>query len=324
MGGHSDRPVFFDMKSKSVFSKPAVMWLTAGLCCLLWGSAFPAIKAGYSLLKIESFDTPSILLFAGIRFFFAGVLTVIIFSLIERKALFPKRSSFKKIGVLSLFQTVLQYIFFYLGLAFTSGERGAIVNGTSVFFAILISSLLFKMEKLSARKIAGCVLGFMGVILVSLDAFSQGAASFKGEVFILLSSISYAFSSVFMKCFSEDDNPAMLSGWQFVLGGAVLTLSGFALGGRLEIIGVKAVLLIAYLALLSALAYSLWSILLKYNEVSRVTVCSFMIPVFGCVLSALFSDAEFSNPAVIIIALAVVVIGIILVNSGGKFRKNVV
>ncbi len=310
------------MDSKSIFSRTSVLWLTAGICCLLWGSAFPAIKAGYGLLKIEADDTASIIAFAGIRFFLAGVLTVIIFSFIEKRLLIPEKRAYKKIGVLALFQTVIQYVFFYLGLAFTSGERGSIINGTSVFFAILISSLIFKMERLSANKIVGCLLGFAGVILVSLDAFSQGEGSLKGEAFILLSSVAYAFSSVFMKRYGADDSPAMLSGWQFMLGGAVLAVSGFAFGGRLGNISLKAALLIAYLAFLSAAAYSLWSILLKYNEVSRVTVCSFMIPVFGFVLSSLFSKKGVRGSVLItLLALIIVVIGIIIVNYSAEKKR---
>ena len=44
------------------------------VCCLLWGSAFPCIKIGYKLWNIESGDVWSIILFAGTRFFLAGVL----------------------------------------------------------------------------------------------------------------------------------------------------------------------------------------------------------------------------------------------------------
>lgn len=293
------------------------MWLTAGLCCLLWGSAFPAIRKGYELLDIQSGDTPSILLFAGVRFTLAGALTVAIFSIINRAPLLPSRSAVKKICVLSVFQTVLQYVFFYLGLAFTTGSRGSVISSTGVFFSLLISALIFKFEKLNIRKIIGCAVGFVGVVLVSLDAFG-GGSSLIGEGFILLSAIAYAFSCAFMKSYSENENPAMLSGWQFFLGGLVMTAVGIAFGGRLGGVSIKAVLLIVYLALVSAVAYSLWSILLRYNEVSSVAVCGFMTPVFGFILSSLISDGGNGAGLISVAALALVVIGIITVN----FEKN--
>ena len=58
----------------SVFSRPRYLILLATLCCLLWGSAYPAIKSGYALLAIGRDDTASQLVFAGWRFVLAGVL----------------------------------------------------------------------------------------------------------------------------------------------------------------------------------------------------------------------------------------------------------
>ena len=46
--------------------------------------------------------------------------------------------------------------------------------------------------------------------------------------------------------------------------------------------------LLVYLALLSSAAFSLWSILLKHNRVSQVTVFNFTVPIFGAALSAVF------------------------------------
>ncbi|MBR3150315.1 MAG: DMT family transporter [Eubacterium sp.] len=303
--------------NKSKLTKPYIIWLVSALCCLLWGSAFPAIRRGYEYLHIESADTFSIILFAGVRFFGAGVLTLIIFSLIERKPLLPKKTDAPKIAVLSVFQTIVQYLFFYLGLAFTTGSRASIVNSTSVFFAIFISALIFKQEKLKSNKIIGSVIGFAGVVLVSLDAFKSGGGA-VGEAFILISSVSYAFSSAFMKKYSDSSDPAMLSGCQFMLGGAVMIAVGLICGGRLTELNARGVLITVYLMLVSALAYSLWSILIKHNSVSKIAVFGFLTPIFGFVMSLMFdasSKAESSVFAVISLILAVT--GIIIVNKNG-------
>lgn len=300
--------------SESKLTKPYLIWLLAAFCCLLWGSAFPAIKAGYSSFGIDSADTFSIILFAGVRFFIAGVLTLIIFSGVDRKPLLPRNTDLPKIGVLSLFQTILQYLFFYLGLAFTSGSRASIVNSTSVFFAILIASLLFRQEKLNAQKLLGSAIGFAGVILVSLDAFKSGG-SLLGEGSILLSSVSYAFSSVFMKRYSADSDPAMLSGCQFMLGGAVMIIVGLLFGGRLSAPDFSGAAIIIYLAFVSALAYSIWSILIKYNNVSKVAVCGFLTPIFGFVLSLIFDSSSKSGGLLAVPALILAVCGIIIVNK---------
>lgn len=296
------------------------LWLTAGLCCLLWGSAFPVIKIGYSLFEIQNQDTASIILFAGIRFSLAGVLTLVIFSFAEKRPLVFRKASLKRIAVLSAFQTVIQYIFFYLGLAFTTGSRGSVINASSVFFALFISTAVMKTERFSVNKLVGCIIGFAGVVLISIDSVSGGAFGVKGEAFILVSAVSYALSSVFIKKYSQFDSPAMLSGWQFMFGGIVMTVFSLAFGGRIITVTASGIALLVYLALVSALAYSLWSILLKYNEVSRVAVCGFMTPVFGFFLSAIHEKTAVGIAA--LIALALVVIGIITVNSDKKLNKT--
>ncbi len=298
-------------------TKPHIVWLLAALCCLLWGSAFPAIRAGYAALNIASGDTASIILFAGVRFFGAGVLTVLLFSALQRKFLRPSRAEVPKIAVLSVFQTVLQYLFFYLGLAFTSGSRASVVNSTSVFFAILLAALLFRQEKLSVAKLLGCALGFAGVVLVSLDAFRSGG-SLVGEGFILLSSLSYAFSATFMKKYSKNADPAMLSGYQFMLGGAVMIAVGLLGGGGIRHLTAGGIGITVYLMLVSAVAYSVWSILLKHNDVSKVAVCGFLTPIFGFVLSLLFDAASGATGWLAVPALVLAVLGIITVNKREK------
>ncbi len=73
------------------------------------------------------------MLFAGTRFVLAGVLTILIGSVLNRKMLVPTKSSIPSIAKLGLFQTILQYIFFYIGLAHNSGVKASIINGSNTF-----------------------------------------------------------------------------------------------------------------------------------------------------------------------------------------------
>ena len=189
------------MKENSIFSKPLVLTLLALLCCALWGSATPFIKTGYQLLLPEK-DVPSTILFAGIRFAMAGIITVIIYSFARRKVLYPKTENVPRVLLVGLFQTVIQYIFFYVGLANTSGVKGTIASGTSAFFAVLVASLIFRQEKLTLKKVVACVLGFAGIVVVNLDGL-EFTMNFFGDAFVIFSAISLAFSSVLIKRFSK-------------------------------------------------------------------------------------------------------------------------
>ena len=138
-----------------------------------------------------------------------------------------------------------------------------------------------------------------------------------GEGAIFFSTIAYAFSSVFVKKFSQKFNPVMLSAYQFIIGGIVLMAAGGVMGGHITKVTPSGIGLLVYLAMVSAVAYSLWGILLKYNPVSRVTVFGFMNPVFGVLLSAfLLGETDQASGALGLLSLLLVCIGIYVVNSG--------
>ena len=275
--------------------KTSVVWFGAMLCCLLWGSAFPCIKIGYGLWNIESADTSAQILFAGMRFVLAW---------------------------LAMLQTVMQYLFFYIGLAHTSGVKASIIEAVNVFVAIIVSGFIFHQENVTAKKMLGCLVGFAGVVLINMNGMNFHM-SLSGEGAIFLSTVAYAFSSVFLKRYSAKHNPVMLSGYQFIVGGIILSAAGFAMGGRLSTVSTGGVLMLIYLALVSAVAYSLWGMLLKYNPISRVAVFGFMNPVFGVILSAwlLREGAQALGP-VSLVSLVLVCTGIYIVNSRERSEKD--
>ena len=304
--------------------KTWVVCLLALVCTFLWGSASPCIKLGYAYFQIPSSETWTQVLFAGTRFILAGVLTVLIGSVLNRKMLVPTRSSLPSIAKLALFQTILQYIFFYIGLAHNSGVKASIINGSNTFFVILLASLLFHQEKLNFKKVAGCVIGFAGVIVVSINGKSIDMdLSLMGDGSLFLCAISYAVSSCLMKNFSKKDNPVMLSGYQFIFGGIVMVILGLIMGGRITHVSVSAILMLFYLACISAVAYSLWGILLKHNPVSKVAIFGFTNPVFGVLLSAWWLGEGSKELGInALVALVLVCIGICIVNYTGKVKTE--
>lgn len=108
-------------KTQKIFGSWAGMLAACLIACFLWGSAFPCVKTGYALFGIAASDTASIIMFAGVRFTLAGLLVVAALSIARRKPFLPEKRDLKVIGILSLFQTILQYLFFYVGLAHATG-----------------------------------------------------------------------------------------------------------------------------------------------------------------------------------------------------------
>ena len=305
-------------KNKSLLENPTMVVIVAVLCCLLWGSAFPCIKLGYQLFDIPSGDSSSQILFAGIRFTLAGILVILAGSIMQGKLLKPSKTAIPKVLKLCMFQTVLQYIFFYIGLAHITGVKGSIVNAVNVFFTILVSCLLFRLEKLNRQKLVGCIIGFAGVIIVNLGGEFDMSFTFLGDGFLMISAFAYALSSVLIKIYGKDENPVMLSGYQFAAGGVIMILAGLAIGGKLNAVTFQGILLLLYMAFISAGAYTLWSLLLKYNPVSKVAVFGFCTPIFGVILSAVILGESTSFQLKTLIALMFVCVGIIIVNYKKK------
>lgn len=303
--------------------------LGAVLCTFLWGGAFPGIKIGYNLLSIGAGDTFQQILFAGYRFTLAGILAWIIGCVLNRRLLIPHHGAWHKVFILSLAQTAVQYFFFYIGLAHTTGVRSSIIEGSAAFFALLIASLGFHQEKLTARKIIGVIIGFAGVVLIETGGSGMDwKFNLLGDGMILIATLCSAFSSVFLKRFTRDEEPFTMSSWQFFIGGLMLTAAGvvgeYAAGGRMNIFSIagkngnmgKAVLVLLILAGISAVAYSVWGVLLKHNPVSKVTVYNCLIPIFGTLLSLWLLHENASQPLwVILTSLALVASGTLLVQK---------
>ena len=271
-----------------LFARKNVVWLSAAFCCLLWGSAYPAIKSGYEIFQIAADDIPSKIVFAGYRFLFEGLLLLLL-AIAQRKPIGRLSSrQFGQLTLLGVTQTSLQYIFFYIGLAFTTGVKGSIMNATGTFFSVLLAHFIYQNDKLSYNKTLGCILGFTGVMVVN---FNSGLLDFNftlaGDGSIVLAAFILSAATLYGKRLSQTVDPTVMTGYQLGIGGLVLVIGGYVFGGTLAVHGLASVAILGYLTLLSSVAFALWSILLKYNRVGMIAPFNFLIPVSGAVLSAI-------------------------------------
>lgn len=289
--------------------------------CLLWGSAFPCVKIGYALFGIDSSDVATIIAFAGERFLISGTLVAVGMSIAKRRPFVPARRDWAPAAALSLFQTILQYLFFYVGLSRCAGVTSSIIEASNSFLIVLLAAFAFRTEAMTGKKALGCMLGFAGVLAVKLGDIAGASLGLRldGEGLVFLSTFAAAMSSNLCKRFSADHDPVLLSGWQFIIGGAVMLAVGTAMGGHVAPAAGTSPFaawgLLIYLGFISAAAYSLWSAALATNPASRVAVFGFMNPVFGTILSAvLLGEKDVLSPALAVCALVLVSAGIVVVN----------
>lgn len=301
------------MNEKDIFQKNSVILSLALLCTLLWGSAYPSIKIGYSLFSISENDIFGKLLFAGNRFALAGILVLLLTWIIQKKLPLPKRQALGPIALLGFIQTTLEYLFFYIGLSHTTGVKGSILNATATFIAVILAHFVYSDDKLNTQKVLGCIIGFMGIVIINLGGEFGSGFSFTGEGFIILAAASFAIGSLISKEAAKREDSMIVTGWQLLFGGILLIIVGVLGGAKFSIPSTEAMLLLFYLAILSSVAFTLWTMLLKHNNVGKVSIYNFLTPIFGVFLSAIFlkeSIWHWKN----LLALVLVCIGIYIVN----------
>jgi len=303
-----------------IFGKRWIAATCSILCALLWGAGFPLIKLGYAHIGIESSNPLGTILFAGIRFFFAGLITIPISKTWKPGAINKTPRGVVLILALAFVQTVMQYVFQYVGICNTTGSTSSIIGQFNVFLLCFISPLFFKDDRLTLKKIIGCAIGFAGIVIVNINDGMQLAFSPDGELLVLFASIAASIGFVMGKKISKDQNAAAVSSIQQTIGGLILIAVGLIGGGRFTKFDIRALPIILILILSAAVANTLWSVLLKYNPVSCVSVYKFATPMFGMIFSALLLGEDIFKWNKII-SLVAVGVGIFIVNFSRK-RKS--
>ena len=305
----------------SLYQTRSGVFALATLCCLLWGSAFPAVKNGYALLHIAPIDIASQMLFAGWRFALAGAILLCVAAAMKKPILALNGRQMRQVALLGLTQTTIQYVFFYIGLAHATGVKSSIMNATGVFFSVVLAHFIYANDRLNGRKTLGCLIGFLGVVVVNLGGGALGFEfSLLGEGFIIIAAFVLAAASIYGKRLSADMDPMVMTGWQLFIGGVVLTTIGAVGGGHLQALDLQSGALLLYTALLSSVAFAVWSLLLKHNPVGLIAAFNFLIPVFGVTLSAIFLGETLLRWSYLA-ALALVCVGIWLVTRPSSADK---
>lgn len=298
---------------KKFFSNKYICALTAVICTVLWGTAYPLIKLAYSDMNIVS--VPEKLLFAGLRFFIAGLMVFLVCAFTKKNVFDIEKKRIPKILLYSLLLTVFHYTFNYIGVGNASATKTSVLASFSAFLGVLLAPIFFKSEKLTTKKIIGCIIGALGVIVVNLSFF-EGTFTFLGEGFILIATVCSATGSLYGKIVSKG-KIFEVTAWQLFVGGIILCLVALPFSPSVAFT-VKGLAELLFLAFVSAASFSLWTALLVYNDAGNIMIYNLLIPVFGTMWSyIILGETEITNP-LYIVSLLLICIGIVLVNLKDK------
>ena len=297
-----------------MLKKKWVAMLCAVLCTVLWGSAYPAIKYGYSQLGIDTVADK--LMFAGVRFFTAGVMVFITAWIIHRRVPLIPRGRIGGVALYGAVQTGLMYILNYIGVANTTATKTSVLTAASAFFAVIFAPLFFKDERLTALKVAGVVIGMGGIMLVNSDRL--GGFTFMGEGLVLISTLLNTAGGFIGKRVSKGI-VFESSAYQLMTGGAMILIVALIMGGGYPV-NTQSILIVLYLAFVSAAAFTLWTALLVYHDAGDILVFNMLIPVTGAVWSFFILGEKQIFEPMYLLSVALTALGIILVNYRTKSK----
>lgn len=272
---------------KNARSVSTALW--AIFACFLWSTAFVGVKAGLQYARPLSF--------AGVRFMVSGLL-IVPFCGSWTRFIHHIRIHFRLILLVGFFQTALLYGLFFIGMTMVPGAIGAIVVGSSPLFAALVAHFLIHDDRMNLQKTGSILLGILGIVIVTLSRqpwSSTGLRESAGVMLLIAGCLSSAFGNVIFSKNRENVHPLIFNAAQIFYGGFLLFLISLPVEGlpKWQCSGVFAAAF-AWLAVLSAAAFSIWFAMLKRPgvKVSELNVWKFVIPLFGAMFSWLFLKGE--------------------------------
>ena len=308
-------------EKSSIFQRPVWVATFALTAAVVWGWAYPLIKLGFAEFGITSDQTGSKMLFAGVRFFLSGV---IILAVAGRRGLnfrLKMPRSWWFIIAYALMNTTIHYACFYFGLSHSPGSRAAILNSLSVFSVVILACLFFKSDRMTVRKIVGCIVGFAGILALNLESDAEAlplmggdGGGLLGDGMIIANALCSAFASLMTRGLGRRVDVFVGTGYSLALGGALLILPGLAMGGTLPQITPMGCIILLLLIGISTIGFTLYNKLLTCNPVGKVAIYNSLIPVIGAVTSCLCLHEPFYWKYVIAGGLAAA--GIYIINKG--------
>ena len=222
-----------ERQTLSIFQRPLWVSLFALTAAIVWGWAYPLIKLGFAEFGIAPSMTGSKMLFAGIRFFCSGLIILCVAGSKGKSFRLRKNSDWWYVLLFSLLNTTFHYAFFYFGLSHSEGSRAAILNSISVFMVVILACVFFKSDRMTIRKVIGCVMGFMGILALNLGGKESGHFTWLGDGMIILNATCSAFAALMTRGIDKRVDVFVGTGYSLSLGGLLLVIPGILAGGTL-------------------------------------------------------------------------------------------
>lgn len=270
-----------------VFQRPVWVALFATTAAFVWGLAYPFIKMGYAHFAITPEMTGSKILFAGVRFTVCGLIILAVAASAGRSMTMRKRSDWLFMLLYALLNTTVHYAAFYIGLSYSAGSRAAILNSLSVFILVILACVFFRGDRLTWSKLAGCGIGFTGILALNLGGGGSGQFTILGDGMIILNAICSAVAGLLTRGLARRVDVFVGTGYSLALGGLLLLVPAVYMQATFPQVTLYGLAILLVLIGISAVGFLLYNKLISCNPVGKVAIFNSLIPVVGAVSSCL-------------------------------------
>jgi drug/metabolite transporter (DMT)-like permease len=281
-------------------------------CSILWASSFLFIKLSGSLNPFVLAAARGVIGAASLALWFA----------VQGKSILPQRHEWRIWAILGTFNGWLPNVLLAYALTQVTTATAAMIQASSPLIVALLSHALFADEKLTPRRLAGVVVGFMGMgILIGPAALPESGISTTGVLTMLAIACSYAVANVYVRTVKQAE-PARLALGQQICSGFAATTLALVLAGPSAFMPIPAHLpsLIALGAAATALPVVLFMTLIRRAGPTRASMVGYLMPVWTAVLAVLFLGETIGLRE--ILGGAVVLAGVALVSFTGRLRAS--
>ena len=273
---------------------------------LIWGSSFLWIK-----IAIQELDAFTLV---GWRLLF-GTLGMVVVILVRRPPLPRTWQTWASLALLGIINTALPFVLISWGEKSIDSAVASVLNSTVPLFTLVLAHFALHDEPITARKAAGLLIGFGGIVVLMARDLEAGVlrAGALGQLAVLLAALSYASASVFARRTMREVPPLVQAFVPMAIADAIVWTVATQAGdpGRLPAIPLTWVALLWLGLLGSCVAYLLFYNLLHSVGATRTTMVTYIFPVVGVTLGVLFlnelADWHLLAGAALVVASLVVV-----------------
>ena len=288
-------------------------WLLMLLLGLIWGGTF--FLSEILLLELSPFQ----IVFHRVSI---AALVMVLYITIKGIALPKDGRIWLALAVMGLLNNAIPFSAIVFGQQYITGGMASILNSTTAFFGVMLSGIFLKEEAITMPKVIGVIMGILGVIIImGFDTLSSLSLTNIGQILIIVSSISYAFASIWGKfqvknLGVEVTATGMLitsSVWMFILATMVEGLPFEALSMR------STLSLLTFAILCTSVAYLLYFAILKQAGAANLTLVTIIIPPFALILDAVALGEMVSLQE--LIGFVIISLGLLVISGKLRFKQ---